>query len=114
MCESGTEMEVLLGAVKKEGIARLADQLTAAGIDPRSITPADVAQARAYERSDAAADGEPVMLVAVGARTTQVLFWDGGWYALRSLALAGTTCGGTGADAEWGGEIKAANLGRAD
>ncbi len=88
VADDGFDLEVMLTAVKFDAMQALCGAADAAGFPVERATPAGLALCHAF-RYNYPKVQEPVIVVNVGARTTNLLFLEGERYYLRTLALAG-------------------------
>lgn len=86
--DDGFDLEVMLTAVKFDAMQGLCAAADAAGFPVERATPSGLALVRAfrYNYPDVV---QPVIVVNVGARTTNLLFLEGDRFYIRTLALAG-------------------------
>ncbi len=86
--DDGFDLEVMLTAVKFDAMQNLCTAADAAGFPVERATPSGLALVRAfrYNYPDVV---QPVIVVNVGARTTNLLFIEGERFYIRTLALAG-------------------------
>jgi type IV pilus assembly protein PilM len=84
----GPELELLLTAVKLEGMERLCASAGAVGFPVTGAVPSCLALHRAARFNAAAATG-PVLLVDIGARSTNLLFVGAGRFFSRTIPLGG-------------------------
>lgn len=91
LADDGTEMEFVLSAAKASEVNELCRAVLAAGFSPLAVGPAGLALQTA-SRMNFAGDGQHVLVVDIGARSTQLLFLrPDGRFFLRTLTLAGNT-----------------------
>ncbi len=88
VADDGFDLEVMLTAVKFDAMQALCSAADAAGFPVERATPAGLALCHAF-RYNYPKVQEPVIVVNVGARTTNLLFLEGDRYYIRTLALAG-------------------------
>lgn len=84
----GVEAEVVLFALKRENAERFAEQMMRAGITPEVIQPATNLDYQAY----CFLNGEPtenVLIVNVGARTTNLTFITQDGFSIQNVAVGG-------------------------
>ncbi|MSU50671.1 MAG: fimbrial assembly protein [Opitutus sp.] len=86
--DDGFDIEVMLTAVKFDAMQSLCSAADAAGFPVERATPAGLALYHAF-RYNYPDVQVPVMVVNVGARTTNLLFIEGERFYIRTLALAG-------------------------
>jgi len=86
--DDGFDLEVMLTAVKFDAMQGLCSAADAAGFPVERATPSGLSLVRAfrYNYPDVV---QPVIVVNVGARTTNLLFLEGDRFYIRTLALAG-------------------------
>ena len=90
VADDGFDLEVMLTAVKFDAMQALCSAADAAGFPPERATPAGLALCHAF-RYNYPKIIEPVIVVNVGARTTNLLFLEGERFYIRTLALAGNS-----------------------
>jgi len=90
VADDGFDLEVMLTAVKFDAMQALCSAADAAGFPVEQATPAGLALCHAF-RYNYPKVLDPVIVVNVGARTTNLLFLEGERYYIRTLALAGNT-----------------------
>ena len=88
VADDGFDIEVMLTAVKFDAMQGLCSAADAAGFPVERATPAGLALRHAF-RYNYPNVQEPVIVVNVGARTTNLLFLEGERFYIRTLALAG-------------------------
>ncbi len=88
VADDGFDLEVMLTAVKFDAMQALCGAADAAGFPVEQATPAGLALCHAF-RYNYPKVQEPVIVVNIGARTTNLLFLEGDRFYLRTLALAG-------------------------
>lgn len=90
VADDGFDLEVMLTAVKFDAMQALCSAADSAGFPVERATPAGLALCHAfrYNYPDVKA---PVIVVNVGARTTNLLFIEGDRFYLRTLAVAGNS-----------------------
>src|SRR4051812_8102001 len=86
--DDGFDLEVMLAAAKFDAMQSLCSASDAAGFPVERATPAGMALCHAF-RYNYPQVHEPVIVVNVGARSTNLLFLEGDRFYLRTLALAG-------------------------
>jgi type IV pilus assembly protein PilM len=86
--DDGFDLEVMLTAVKFDAMQSLCSAADAAGFPVERATPASLALCRAF-RYNYPQVHDSVIVVNVGARTTNLLFLEGERFYVRTLALAG-------------------------
>jgi type IV pilus assembly protein PilM len=90
VADDGFDLDVMLTAVKFDAMQALCGATDAAGFPPERATPAGLALCHAF-RYNYPKIVEPVIVVNVGARTTNLLFLEGERFYIRTLALAGNS-----------------------
>ncbi len=88
VADDGFDLEVMLTAVKFEAMQSLCAASDAAGFPVERATPAGLALCRGF-RYNHPNVADSVIVVNVGARTTNLLFLEGERFYVRTLALAG-------------------------
>jgi len=88
--DDGLDLEVMLAAVKLDVADALCHSVRGAGVSPVAIKPSTLALYRAFKYNYPDASG-PVLVVNVGARSTNLLFIDGERFFIRTIALAGNS-----------------------
>ena len=83
------EQEVLLVAIKKDELDELNGQVEANGLHTRSVDCSTTALYNAY-RASYDDEGEPVMILDIGSKTTDILFVEGDRFFTRSVTAAGS------------------------
>jgi type IV pilus assembly protein PilM len=86
--DDGFDLEVMLTAVKFDAMQALCSAADAAGFPVERATPASLALCHAF-RYNYPNVHDSVIVVNVGARTTNLLFLEGDRFYVRTLALAG-------------------------
>jgi type IV pilus assembly protein PilM len=86
--DDGFDLEVMLAAAKFDAMQGLCGAADAAGFPVERATPAGMALCHAF-RYNYPQVQEPVIVINVGARSTNLLFLEGDRFYLRTLALAG-------------------------
>ncbi|CAM3109192.1 pilus assembly protein PilM [Rariglobus hedericola] len=95
--DDGLDLEVMLAAVKLDVAEALCHSIQDAGVSASSIAPSTVALYRSFKYNYPDASG-PVLVVNIGARSTNLLFIDGNRFFIRTIALAGNSVTQTIAD----------------
>lgn len=90
VADDGFDLEVMLAAVKFDAMQSLCGAADAAGFPVERATPASLALYHAF-RYNYPQVLESVIVVNIGARTTNLLFLEGDRFYIRTLALAGNT-----------------------
>lgn len=85
---SDGEQEVLLVAIKKDELDDLNSQVEANGLRTKSVDCAITSLYNAF-RASYPEETEPVMLLDIGAKTTDILFIEEGRFFTRSVTAAG-------------------------
>lgn len=88
VADDGFDLEVMLTAVKFEAMQSLCAASDAAGFPVERATPAGLALCRGFRYNNPKV-ADSVIVVNVGARTTNLLFIEGERFYVRTLALAG-------------------------
>lgn len=87
VADDGTDLELLLSAVRRAAVESLCELVEAAGLAVVGCEPAGVALWRTTQRVSPG----PAMVVDVGAQSTQLVFTGGNAVYLRTLAIGGNT-----------------------
>lgn len=90
VADDGFDLEVMLAAVKFDAMQSLCGASDAAGFPVERATPASLALYHAF-RYNYPQVLESVIVVNIGARTTNLLFLEGDRFYIRTLALAGNS-----------------------
>jgi type IV pilus assembly protein PilM len=90
VADDGFDLEVMLAAVKFDAMQALCGAADAAGFPVERATPASLALYHAF-RYNYPQVLESVIVVNIGARTTNLLFLEGDRFYVRTLALAGNS-----------------------
>lgn len=90
VADDGFDLEVMLAAVKFDAMQSLCGAADAAGFPVERATPASLALYHAF-RYNYPQVLESVIVVNIGARTTNLLFLEGDRFYFRTLTLAGNT-----------------------
>jgi len=87
--EGDPEIEVALAAVKSDELSEIDNLVSAAGIRSQGaeISPAALFNALRFNYADL---DEPTLLVDIGARTTDMIFMDGGKVFIRTVKIGGS------------------------
>ena len=88
--DDGLDMEVMLAAVKLDVAESHCYSVREAGISPVAVLPSTIALYRSFKYNYPDAAGS-TLLVNIGARSTNLLFVDGGRFFIRTIALAGNS-----------------------
>lgn len=86
---SEVEREVLLVAIKKDVLDGLNEQVESNGLRTRSVDCAITSLYNAF-RASYPEETEPVMLLDIGAKTTDIIFAEEGRFFTRSVTAAGS------------------------
>ncbi len=86
---SEVEREVLLVAIKKDVLDGLNEQVESNGLSTRSVDCAITSLYNAF-RASYPEETEPVMLLDIGAKTTDIIFAEEGRFFTRSVTAAGS------------------------
>ncbi len=82
------EREVLLVAIKKDVLDNLNGQVEGSGLKTRAVDCSITSLYNAFRKSYPE-ENEPVMLLDIGAKTTDIIFSDAGRFFTRSVTAAG-------------------------
>ncbi len=82
------EREVLLVAIKKDALDNLNGQVEESGLKTRAVDCSITSLYNAF-RVSYPEENEPVMLLDIGAKTTDIIFADAGRFFTRSVTAAG-------------------------
>ncbi len=82
------EREVLLVAIKKDVLDNLNGQVEECGLKSRTVDCSTTSLYNAF-RMSYPEENEPVMLLDIGAKTTDIIFADAGRFFTRSVTAAG-------------------------
>jgi type IV pilus assembly protein PilM len=88
MSDDGFDLEVMLAAAKFDALQGLCAAADAAGFAPEHATPSGVALRAAFRYSYPEAPAS-VLVINIGARSTNLLFLDGDRFYIRTFPLAG-------------------------
>ena len=88
VADDGFDLEVMLTAVKFDAMQALCSSADAAGFPAERAVPASLALCRAF-RYNYPQVLDSVVVVNIGARSTNLLFLEGDRFYVRTLALAG-------------------------
>jgi type IV pilus assembly protein PilM len=88
IADDGVELEIILAAVKRDFAAAVSRTLVNAGLAPRLLEPGSVALSRCFRHNYPAAAGCH-LVVAIGARSTTLLYEEGDRFCVRNITLAG-------------------------
>jgi type IV pilus assembly protein PilM len=88
--DDGLDMEFMLAAVKLDVTQSLCEEIRGCKISPVAITPSTLALYRAFKYNYPESVGS-VLLVNIGARSTNLLFIDGNRFFIRTIGLAGNS-----------------------
>ncbi|MCQ2364417.1 MAG: type IV pilus assembly protein PilM [Akkermansia sp.] len=86
---SEVEREVLLVAIKKDVLDSLNEQVESNGLRTRSVDCSITSLYNAF-RASYPEENEPVMILDIGAKTTDIIFSDSGRFFTRSVTAAGS------------------------
>lgn len=84
----GVEAEVVLFGMKRENADRFAAQMISAGITPEIVQPSTNLDYQAFRFLDQN-DGENVLIVNVGARTTNLTFVTPDGFSIQNISVGG-------------------------
>ena len=84
------EQEVLLVAIKKDVLDNLNTQVEDNGLKTRSVDCSITSLYNAYRISYPEDEGESVVILDIGAKTTDIIFSEGGRFFTRSVTAAGS------------------------
>ena len=90
VAQDGLDLEIMLTAAKVELLRELCAAASAAGTRPSAAVPGCLALCRAF-RYNYPEVLDRVLILAVGARSTHLLFIDADRYYVRTIALAGNS-----------------------
>lgn len=85
----GVEAEVVLFAMKKENADRFAQQMIRAGITPEIVQPSTNLDYQAYRFLHRGEDVENVLIVNIGARTTNLTFVTQEGFTIQNISVGG-------------------------
>lgn len=88
VADDGLDLEVMLAAVKFDAMQALCAAADAAGFAAERALPAGLALCHAFRYNYPEVTGS-VIVANIGARSTNLLFLEGGRFYIRTLALAG-------------------------
>lgn len=88
LSDDGVELEVLVVAIKSEQSNQICAFSTACGLRPDAVTASPLLDVNAYRLSHAGTS-EDVLLINMGARSTNVLYITPGDFMLRNVAMGG-------------------------
>lgn len=88
--DDSLDLEVMLAAVKLEVADALCHSVRGAGVSAGGVLPATIALYRSFKYNYPDATGGS-LVVNIGARSTNLLFIDGGRFFIRTIALAGNS-----------------------
>lgn len=88
--DDGLDLEVMLAAVKLDVAEALCHSVREAGVSAVAVAPATLALYRSFKYNYPDSQG-PALVVNIGARSTNLLFIDGGRFFIRTIALAGNS-----------------------
>lgn len=88
--DNGVDLQVLLAAVKTDVVSGVCAALSAAGLAPAMLQPSCVTLHRAFRHAYPEQVGG-ALVVAIGARSTNLLYVEGDRYFARTIALAGNS-----------------------
>ncbi len=86
--ESAGEKEVVIVAIKGDALEELNDTVTGAGLSTAEVDVAPMALYNAFRASYPGVD-EPVLLIDIGAKTSDLLYIEGKRFFTRSVAMGG-------------------------
>jgi type IV pilus assembly protein PilM len=86
--DDGLDIDLLLAASKINVAEGLCTALTGAGIKPQCVIPSVYALYRAFKYNQPSSEDSD-LVIAIGARSTHLLFLDKGRYLSRTIPLAG-------------------------
>jgi len=90
VADDGLDIDLLLAAAKITVVEGLCTALVGAGVKPQCVIPSVYALYRAFKYNQPSAEDSD-LVIAVGARSTHLLFLDKGRYLSRSIPLAGNS-----------------------
>ena len=88
--DDGLDLEVMLAAVKLDVTESLCESVREVGLSAVAITPSTLALYRSF-KYNYPDDTGAILLVNIGARSTNLLFIDGNKFFVRTIALAGNS-----------------------
>jgi len=88
--DDGVETEILFIACKSNTIDEICESITSAGLTPEKINAATILEFNALEFSYAGAE-EDLLLINIGARSTNLLFKNADGFFVRNIQLGGNT-----------------------
>lgn len=88
--DDSLDLEVMLAAVKLDVVEGLCESVREAGVSAAGVLPATLALYRSFKYNYPDATGAS-LVVNIGARSTNLLFIDGGRFFIRTIALAGNS-----------------------
>lgn len=84
------ELEVLLVAIKKDVLDSLNGQVEGSGLKTRSVDCSITSLYNAFRVSYPEDEEQPVMILDIGAKTTDIIFAEAGRFFTRSVTAAGS------------------------
>ncbi len=90
LIEGGTEKEVVIVAIKGDALEEINDTVNQAGFTTAEIDVAPMALYNAYRASYGVSE-ESVLLIDVGAKTSNLLYIEGKRFFTRSVAIGGSS-----------------------
>ena len=97
VAEDGPDLEIMLAAIKCEDAAKIHNAAAAAGFRVTQMVPSSIAMRQAFHYS-LPAERDSILVAEIGARSTHLLFIQGGRFFIRTLALGGDAVTQTMAD----------------
>ena len=88
--DDGLDLEVMLAAVKLDVAEALCHSVRTLGVSPVAVAPSTLALYRAFKYNYPEVAGS-VLVVNIGARSTNLLFIDGARFFIRTISLAGNS-----------------------
>jgi type IV pilus assembly protein PilM len=88
IADSGVEIEVVLGAAKRDVLQGTVDSINGVGLQTEQALPSALALLRAFQYCHSEANGE-VAVIGIGARSTHFLYVRGARFFMRTLAFGG-------------------------
>ena len=87
--DDGVEQEILAFAVKPEVAESFCEKLIELGLSPVQITPAPILDYNALRSSGIGLDESEILVVNMGAKSTNLLFINPTGFLIRSIAVGG-------------------------
>ncbi len=90
VADDGLDIDLLLAAGKITVVEGLCKSLVGAGVKPESVIPSVYALYRAFKYNQPSSEDSD-LVIAIGARSTHLLFLEKGRYLSRTIPLAGNS-----------------------